>query len=312
MDKKDYLILTDDDVSEMPMAFAVQKMEDAFREMAAGNLNAPPRFHVAGNNGELIFTAGSSTGEENVIGFRVYDTFPGSLSTPYQNQVVVVYRNGDGYFKGLVIGRLLGSMRTGGIGGVAIKHLSRPDSKVLGVIGTGYQAVTQVKAAFAVRDIELVRFYNRTRSKAEEFAAGVAEDHNVVVQVVDSAREAVAGADILLTVTDSGTPVIESVWLEPGMHVNNIGPKMAVRHEMPVDIVNVCDLVVCDSIHQVEEYGADFFLSPENFVALDQIIVGNVAGRPSAEAITLFVSVGLAGTEVVLANGLFNLVGGDV
>ncbi|MFZ0546063.1 MAG: hypothetical protein WAM60_11525, partial [Candidatus Promineifilaceae bacterium] len=207
MIRPDYQILTDDDVRQMPMAFAVQKMEDAFRELAAGNLNAPPRFHVEGSKGSLIFTAGSVTGAENVIGFRVYDNFPGSLSTPHQKQVVVVYSNTNGEFKGLVIGRLLGSMRTGGIGGVAIKHLSRPDSKVLGVIGTGYQTHTQVKAAFAVRDIERVQMYNRTKSKAEAYAAEVAAEYDVPIEVMDSAESAVRGADILLTVTNSKTPV---------------------------------------------------------------------------------------------------------
>jgi ornithine cyclodeaminase len=305
---EDYLILTDEDVRQMPMIFAINKMEDAFREMAAGNLNAPPRFRVEGTKGDLVFTAGSVTGAENVLGFRVYDTFPGTSTSAEQKQVVVVYSNKDASFKGVVIGRLLGSMRTGGIGGVAINHLARRDTKILGVIGTGYQTVTQVKAAFAVRDFELVQIYNRTRSRAEQFAATVAKEQNVAVKVLDTAREAVTGADVLLCVTSSKTPVIESEWLEPGVHINNIGPKLASAHELPVDIAGVCDLIVCDSIQQAEGYGEPFYLPPGDFVSLDQIVTGATAGRPSAEARTLFVSVGLAGTEVILANALFNWV----
>ncbi len=301
-----YRILSDEDVRGLPMGVAVGKMEDAFREMAAGNLNAPPRFRVAGDGGDLVFTAGSAAGSENVLGFRVYDTFPTTSTSADQKQIVVVYGNGDGRLKGLVIGRLLGATRTGAIGGVAIKHLSRPDSKVLGVIGTGYQAVTQVKAAFAVRDIELVRVYNRTRGKAEAFAAAVAKEQGVGVQVVDSAREAVRGADILLCVTNSATPVIESDWLKPGVHVNNVGPKLVARHELPLDIGGVCEVVVCDSIQQAAGYGEPFYLPPETFVGLDQIVAGAAAGRPSPEARTLFVSVGLAGTEVILANALLD------
>ena len=307
MAEQNYQILTDDDVRKMPMAFAVEKMEDAFREMAAGNLNAPPRFRVEGSKGDLVFTAGSVTGAENVIGFRVYDTFPGTSSSAEQKQLVVVYSDEDARFKGLVIGRLLGSMRTGGIGGVALKHLSRPDSKVLGVVGTGYQTVTQVKAALAVRDIERVQLYNRTKSKAETFAAEVAAEHNVAVQVMDSAEAAVRGADILLCVTNSRTPVIQSEWLEPGVHINNIGPKLASAHELPVDVADYCDLIVCDSIQQAQGYGEPFYLPPDTFVSLDNIVTGKAAGRPSAESRTLFVSVGLAGTEVILANALFGM-----
>ena len=306
MSGDNYLILTDEDVQRLPMGMAVAKMEDAFREMAAGNLNAPPRFRVAGDGGDLVFTAGAAAGSENILGFRVYDTFPKTSTSADQKQVVVVYGNGDGRFKGLVIGRLLGSMRTGAIGGVAIKHLSRSNSKVLGVIGTGYQAVTQVKAALAVRDIELVQFYNRTRSKAEEFATKVAEEYGVAVRVVDTAKAAVTGADILLTVTSSGTPVIESSWLEPGVHINNIGPKLASRHEIPVDIIEHTNLIVCDSIQQAEGYGEAFYLPPNSFIGLDEIVAGKVQMRFTADARTLFVSVGLAGTEVILANALLD------
>jgi ornithine cyclodeaminase len=307
MNEHDYKILTDEDVRRLPMGMAIDAMEAAFREMAAGTLIAPPRFRVDGGAGSLVFTAGAATGTEKVIGFRVYDTFPKTSTSADQKQVVAVYSNEDGRFKGLVIGRLLGSMRTGGIGGVAIKRLSWPDSKVLGVIGAGYQTVTQVKAAFAVRDIKLARFYNRTRAKAEALAAAVAKEHHVAVQVMDTAREAVAGADILLTVTSSPTPVIESGWLEPGVHVNNIGPKLRSAHELPLDIGGVCDLVVCDSIQQAAGYGEPFYLPPDAFTSLDQIVVGQAAGRPSPEARTLFVSVGLAGTEVLLANALFGM-----
>jgi ornithine cyclodeaminase len=127
---------------------------------------------------------------------------------------------------------------------------------------------------------------------------------------VESAREAVAGADIVICDTNSGTPVIESGWLEPGVHVNNIGPKLASRHELPPDVADVCDLIVTDSLAQVEGYGQPFYLPPFTMTSLDQIVVGNAPGRLSAGARTLFCSVGLAGTEVVLANALIELMSG--
>jgi ornithine cyclodeaminase len=307
----DYVVLTDEHVREwLPMAVAVEKMEDAFREMAAGTLAAPPRFRVEGGEGDLVFTAGAATGPEGVIGFRVYDTFPERATSAEQKQLVAVYDVQDGRFKGVIIGRLLGSMRTGGIGGVAVKHLSRPDSKILGVIGTGYQARTQVMAALAVREIEQVQLYNRTKARAEQFAAWVEETHDTAVRVVESAREAVAGADIVICATNSGTPVIESGWLEPGVHVNNIGPKLAGRHELPTDVADVCDLIVTDSPAQVEGYRQPFYLPPLIMTSLDQIVVGDAPGRVLAGARTLFCSVGLAGTEVVLANALIELVSG--
>ncbi|MFZ0544973.1 MAG: hypothetical protein WAM60_06025, partial [Candidatus Promineifilaceae bacterium] len=76
-------------------------------------------------------------------------------------------------------------------------------------------------------------------------------------------------------------------------------------------VADICDLVVCDSIQQAEGYGEPFYLPPETFTRLDDIVAGKAAGRLSSETRTLFVSVGLAGTEVILANALFDMSGGD-
>ena len=163
-----YLVLTDADVTEhLTMPVAVEKMEDAFRELAAGTLVAPPRFRVEAPKGALVFTAGAATGAEQAIGFRVYDTFPSSASTD-QTQLVAVFDSETGWFKGVVIGGAIGAMRTGAIGGVAVKHMARPDARVLAVVGAGLQARTQLRAAMAVRTFEQVFITSRTRSSAEK------------------------------------------------------------------------------------------------------------------------------------------------
>jgi ornithine cyclodeaminase len=102
--------------------------------------------------------------------------------------------------------------------------------------------------------------------------------------------------------------VLETAWLKPGAHVNSVGPKFTGAHEMPLDIVEVCQVIATDSLAQATAYAKPFFIEDLDRVAgLDQIVAGRINGRRSENDITLFCSVGLAGTEVVLANELLRL-----
>jgi alanine dehydrogenase len=117
-------VLTDDDVRRvLPMSAAVDRIESALQEHAEGTLVAPPRFRVDVDKGALIFTAGAVTHYDKAVGFRVYDRFQESPAS--HGQVVVVFDSDTGDFKGVIVGGHLGAMRTGAIGGVALKHLAR-------------------------------------------------------------------------------------------------------------------------------------------------------------------------------------------
>ena len=302
-----YLVLTDTDVAEhLTMPVAVEKMEDAFRELAAGTLVAPPRFRVEAPKGALVFTAGAATGSEKAIGFRVYDTFPSAASTD-QTQLVAVFDADTGRFKGVVIGGAIGAMRTGAIGGVAVKYMAKPGAKILAVIGAGFQARTQLHAAMAVRPFERVFVSSRTRSSAAAFRDEVIAEFAIPCEVTD-AQTAVRDADVVLCATTSRTPVLETAWLKAGTHINQVGPKGLGHSELPADIVDVATVIATDSLEQTRAYPEPHFVTDESrFVGLESIVLGEEQGRRSDDDVTLFCSVGLAGTEVVLANHLLKL-----
>lgn len=300
-----YQIITDEDVLNiLTMTDVIQKIEIAMREKADGTLVAPPRFRVEAEKGALVFTAGAATQHEQVIGFRVYDTFPHAAND--WSQLVVVFDSENGAFKGIVIGSAVGRLRTGAIGGVAVKMMSRPDSKVIGVIGAGVHARTQLEGAVAVRDIEKVLVYSRTPANREGYADEMSQKLGINVEAVDSAEKAVRLADIVLCATKSPSPVIQSTWLKSGTHINTVGPKYLDAHEMDIEVAEKSTLIVTDSMAQVEGFGSTFFLENtphlSRMVELSDLVVGKHSGRTSPDDITLFCSVGLAGTEVVVAN----------
>ncbi|MDX1613183.1 MAG: ornithine cyclodeaminase family protein [Candidatus Promineifilaceae bacterium] len=304
----EYQILTDAEVRGwLTMDRAIGVMEEALHLLAEGKLFAPPRLRVGQAPGQLVFTVGGSA--ETAVGFRVYDTFPQQAKRWDQRQIVVVYDGTDGQLKGLIIGRLLGAMRTGALGGVALRYLARQDARRLAVIGSGFQARTQVAAALAVRPIESVRIYSRTKAHAAAFADELTDRYSVSVQVAPAAREAVIWADIVLCATDSRRPVLDTRWLRPGVHVSTIGPRMRGAQELPSEVATACDLVASDSLAQIQALDPDYFIDDvSQIAALADIVSGRRGGRPSPDAVTLFCSVGLAGTEVLLGDRLLQLV----
>lgn len=308
-----YTVLTDADVDKhLPMAEAISVIEDALREKAEGTLIAPPRFRVELGKGALVFTVGAATGREGALGFRVYETF--GIDSPDHAQLVAVFDSENGAFKGLIIGKRLGDLRTGAIGGVAIKHLARRDARVLGLIGSGAQARTQLEAAVAVRELETIRVYSRTPAHREAFAREMGEELHLNIQVADSAEEAAAGADVVICATTSSIPVLRSAWLKEGVHVNTLGPKFHDAHEIEIEIAERAAVIATDSLAQVDAYPKPFFLADtpyyDRMVELADLLAGKRPGRSADDQITLFLSVGLAGTEVVVANELLRRVKG--
>ncbi|MFY0804821.1 ornithine cyclodeaminase family protein [Peribacillus frigoritolerans] len=305
-----YQVLTDSDVLRLTrMKPVIEAIERVFREQANATLVSPPRFQLETENGNLVFTAGAATKTEKVIGFRVYDTYSNDHSG--HEQLVSVFDSVTGVFKGIIIGNLLGALRTGAIGGAAIKVMSRSDAEQLAIIGTGIQARTQVEAAIAIRDIKRVLVYSRNDINRKKFAEEMSEKLDMDVIPMDSPKKCVEKADIIICATNSRSPVIDADWLKPGVHINTVGPKSMNGHELPIEVAGKSSVITTDSLEQLCAYSTPHFLAntpyEQNIVQLSDIITGKTPGRTSPNDVTLFCSVGLSGTEVVVAHEIMKL-----
>lgn len=312
-DNNSYSILTDDQFSELvPMDNAVQAIRRAIASHATGDLTAPSRFGVEGEHGSLVFTAGVETDAVGVMGFRVYETIPDS---PNGNQLVATYDGDTGALEGVIVGDQVGAVRTGAIGGVALDELARPDATTIGVLGSGRQARTQLRAAATVRDFERVRVFSTTKDNRDQFADELGSELGLDVEAVSSNEAAVRGVDVVITATTSREPVFDPAWLEPGVHINTVGPKFVNANEIDPAVAEDSDVIVTDSLAQVDGYERPFFLSDTSYgdemVELSALVSGEAPGRERDDDITLFCSVGLAGTEVVVAHEAFRLVSND-
>ncbi len=300
-----YVVLNDEDLkARVTMRAAIRAITFALREKANGRLIAPPRFSVPGGPGSLVFTIGGTSGARKLLGFRVYDTFGGD--SPDRAQIVAVYDGATGALRGVVVGNRIGPLRTGAIGGVAIDLLARKDARRLAILGTGTQARTQLEAAACVRDFGTVRAFSPSQARREAFAREMSQATGLAVEAVHRARDAVDEADVILCATTSTSPVLDADWLKPGAHVTTMGGAFRGASDIDPRVVERSTIIATDSRPQLESFSEASLVvgTPHaaRLVELSDVLVGRAHGRALETDLTLFVSIGLAGTEVVVAD----------
>jgi alanine dehydrogenase len=289
-------VLLDDDVrARLDPTIAVDAARRALVDAYRGALSAPPRLRADVGDNALVFTAGGYS--EGPVGFRVYGLWPGDA-----DQAVLVW-DGQGRLKGCVLGGELGARRTGALGGVAVDSLARSDATVVGIVGSGPQAWAQLWALSLVRPPSKVRVFSPTRENREAFTRRAVAELGVAAVSSETAEEAVRNADIVILATRSGQPVVDAAWIGPGAHVTTVGPKLEGGSETPPELAEAAVVVVSDSPEQAAAYGEPFFTSRE-LTHLGAVVAGERPGRTSEDDVTLYCSVGLAGSEVVLADAL--------
>lgn len=279
-------------LARLTPATAVAAMHAAVLAAESGELVAPPRVHAD----VQTFTAGRLIGRW--YGYRSYARH---LDGP---QVVALHAEPSGELLGLAVGQELGNHRTGALGGLAVDLLSRRESRTVGLVGTGVQAWTQLWAISGVRELAEVRVFGRDPVRRRVFAERISAELGVVAWPVDSAREAVAERDIVVLATSAGEPVLEAGWLAPGTAVTTVGPKQLGRAEFGLDLPERAAGIFTDSVAQLNGYQPAALLAGREVTSLGAVAAGARPGRRSAEEITLYASVGLAGTEPFLLSRL--------
>ncbi|MEQ4303122.1 ornithine cyclodeaminase family protein [Plantactinospora sp. B6F1] len=281
---------------------ATRAIRDALLAAYRGRLVAPPRVAAPMAGGRLVLGAGQLSGEW--YGFGSYDTFGHAEG----EQVVALHDAAAGRVRAIAVGEEIGSRRTGALGGVAVQALARPDAATLGLVGAGGQAWAQVWAIAAVRRLREVTVFCRTPAGREKLAARIRAELGIPARAVATAPEAVRDRDVVVLATTSPTPVISATDLSPGSHLNTIGPKQVGRAEFGSDLLDRADLLVTDSLAQAGAYDPPMLGTVGTYAgrlrALGAVLAGAEPGRTTADQVTVFCSVGLAGSEVFLLDRL--------
>jgi alanine dehydrogenase len=304
------LLLTEADVrSLLTMPIALEIVEESLRKQGNGELVLHPRRRVKLPDNALLHYMAAADPVRGYIGMKLYTVVRGVARF-----VMPLFRSTTGEMAALIEADALGQLRTGAASGVATKYLANANARTACIIGTGYQARTQLEAIAAVRRMERVRAFGRDPERREKFCSEMSERIGVAVDAASSGEEAVKGADIIITATSATKVVLEGAWLAPGMHINAMGANWPQKRELDAAAVDRADKIVVDFIEQskmeagdlIQAFGED--QSRWNAVQeLSQIVAGKAPGRSNADQITLFKSNGIATWDLAAAVRVYEM-----
>jgi ornithine cyclodeaminase/alanine dehydrogenase-like protein (mu-crystallin family) len=224
----------------------------------------------------------------------------------------LLYRADTGELAALIESDYLGQVRTGAASAVATKYMARPEARLLGIIGTGTQARTQLAAVSKVRKLTVIRAFGRDRGRLEKYCREMSDQLGTAVTPARSAEEAVAGAEIVITATTATNPVLSGAWLAPGTHINAIGANFAQKRELESDAVERAAIIAVDSIQQANIESGDLIQAFgddnsrwQDVRELSEIVAGKRPGRKSPDQITLFKSNGIASWDLAVASRVY-------
>lgn len=299
----------------LPMDECIEVVDRAMRAAAARDAVMPLRakMDLPDSDGLLGWMPGY-LGDPPVFGIKVIGYYPGNFAAGLHSHhgVVVLFETEHGRPFAIVDAAEITAIRTAAASAVATRALARQDASTLAILGYGAQARRHLESMLCVRDFDAVRVWGRSPERARAFAEELEPEHGVPIEPVTSARDAVAGAHVVCTVTASPTPVLLGEWLEPGQHVNAVGTSFPGIRELDGEAVARSRLFVDlreGAMAQAGEYqmaleegaiGADHILGE-----IGEVTSGQVPGRTADTDITLYKSLGLVVQDLASAHHVF-------
>jgi len=300
-----------DVVRLLPMDACIDVIAEAMRTTCRGDAVLPLRSIVRmPDQTGLIGLMPGFLGSPTSLGLKVVSIFPGNHGTGYDSHqcVVMLFDTQHGFPLAIMDASSITAIRTAAASGVATRALAREDACDLAILGSGVQAATHLAAMRAVRPIRRVRVWSRTRAHAQRFA----DASPIAVEVMETARAAVEGADLVCTVTAAREPVLEGAWLRPGAHVNAAGACFPAARELDTAAVVRSRLIIDRRESTLNESGdfliprAEGAIGDDHIVGeLGDVLLGRVVGRRSPDEVTLYKSLGIAIQDLAAAHYIY-------
>ena len=279
------LFLRDEEIREtVGMDEMLQAIEDMQRHYGAGEASNLARRKIIASSG-LLSVLGGGLYYKEVFGVKTYTVIGGKYTFH-----ITLYDTTTGRLLAFLQANRLGQLRTGATTGVVVKYLAREKAEVVGILGTGYQAPTQLEAVCKVRTIRKIKAYSRTEETRQQFAQSSSRELDVQTIAADSSREAVEGSDIVVCMTNSPEPVLDGAWLAPGALLVGAGPTTLRAREVDDASLRRASRIVVDSLEQAPMEAGELASAADRgliqwsqIVELRQVVAGLIPGRRSQE-----------------------------
>ena len=283
----------------------VERLRAAY-SVPHGPLSSPPRVVARGPGTWLRALAAVPPGSR-YMGSKVFG-FGRRNSVSY---LIALFEQETGALAALVDGNLITAYRTAATSAVAVERLAPPDAAVLGVLGSGLEAQMHVRAIASVRTLRAVRVYSPTEKNRNALATRLTDELGVPCEPVTAPEHAVRDANIVVAAARSHdeSPILLGRWLEDGQMIVSIGSTLPDQREIDEEVVDRCDLIVCDMPEEVIEQTGDMLAAQAAGVAIEHKLLSLNALLTQADAeqrahtarLPMFKSVGAAIQDVVVA-----------
>src|SRR5260370_19222822 len=287
------LFLSEEQVRKhLSMADLIPAMEKALIDFSAGNVTEPVRSVITVDPPGGFFGMMPALTPDG-LGIKIVTFYATNAERgiPTHMATIFLVDAETGAPLAVMDGRLITEMRAAAVSAAATKLLAPPNAKILAILGSGVQARSHAEALRLVRKFEEVRVWSPTKAHAESFAKEIGTK-------AMSAEDAVRDADVIVTVTNSKTPVLKGAWLKPGCHVNAIGACRPDWRELDDDAMS--NVVFVDSRDAVMKESGDIILSGAMIYAeLGEAFAGKVPSRTNET--TIFKSLGMAVEDIAAA-----------
>jgi alanine dehydrogenase len=313
------VLLTERDVrAVLSMPDLIDAMARALGAYSSGGAVQPVRTTIEVNADPSFFAVmPAALAAPAAVGAKLVTVYPGNHAKDLPSHLasIVLLDPATGGLVALLDGRYITEARTAAVSAVSVQHLARPEATVLAIIGSGVQARSHLEAIRCVRAITDVRVWSPTPAHVDAFvrearAASVSDARGtpLSIRATADAGTAVRGADLIVLATSSRVPVIDDKDVADGAHVCAVGACRPDQREMPTALVARARVFVDARVGALAEAG-DLLLPIREgafgagHVAgeLGEVVLGRVAGRTSASAVTIFKSLGMAAEDVVAA-----------
>jgi len=296
----------------------INVIQNVFFQSHQGHTVCPQRviIKVDKHNG-LMYYMPSYLSDSESLAIKIVSQYDDNLpkfSMPTIMASILLNDSQTGKPLALMEGAYITALRTGAASGVAAKYLARKDSAVVGVIGTGVQARTQIWALSDVlRRITRVKAYDLLSARVDPFAKDISTKYGLKVEAVETSRECVKDSDILVVATTSKTPVFDGHWLKKGAHISSIGVSGPEGRELDDTTIKNSKIVVDTKEGALTESG-DLIIPVTNgtisedsvYAELHEIVGGKKPGRTSDDEITCWKAVGLAIEDAAVARLVYD------
>lgn len=306
------LVINETDIGRaVSMHDLIMAIEQAYILYEFEEYQMPSRNHIFDHENTFLLMPCTAN---HSFGTKIVSVFPNNKKCPVTQGIVVLNDRNNGQMKALLNGTIITGLKTGAVGGAAIKYLSRKNVHTVGLIGTGYQGLYQLVATCAVREIKQIYLYNRTSTKLIAFI-NTLKNHistNIEIHIADHTRELVEQSEIIITATSAHEPVLPNDSnIFNGKLIIGIGSFQPHMREFPKNLYINLKNIYIDTLDAKHESGdivvplKEKWLDDSQIVSFSKVITKKITPQQNSDCPTVFKSTGMALFDLVCAERIY-------